>query len=180
MRRLSYNRNYIVDEGINPTEIFMGEKVGIGQYYANRQEVIADFYATNEKENLRNIGREYKAQLDRERVSFSRTLAEECEKDTSILQDLEKAITIVEDKLCFWMDVAGKYFDLTEDNWFEKARYSMELMFSQSDVVEACIRAEGYSRAFDDMTNLAIYVAGKIQSDCPKEDEGIYPPELTK
>ncbi len=179
MRRLSYNKNYIVNEKIPPAEIFMGEKVGDGQYYANRQEVIADFYATNEKENLRNVGREHKAQLDRERVNFSKKLAEECEKDGSILQDLEEAIMIVEDRLCFWMDVTGKYFDVTEDNWFEKARYNMDLMFSQSNVVESCIKAEGYSRAFDDMTNLAIYIAGKVPDDSEDADE-IDSPELTK
>ncbi len=178
MRRLSYNKKHLLDRRIKPEEIFMGEPVGVGQYYTTRKEVIADFYATNEKENLRNIGREHKVQLDNERMNFSQKLVEEYQKDNSILHDLESAIVIVDDRLVFWMDVASKYFDVSEENWFEKARYNMDLMFSQSSVVEACIKAEAYSRAYDDMTNLAVLIAGYEHGDA-YEDVGIDLPELT-
>ena len=178
MRRLSYNRKHFIDERIKPDEIFMGEPVGVGQYYTTRPEVIADFYATNEKENLRNIGRDHKIQLDNERMNFSKKLVEEYKKDNSLLQDLENAIAIIDDRLDFWMEVASKYFDVSEENWFEKARYNMDLMFSQSSVVESCIKAEAYSRAYDDMTDLAILIAGYDQ-DCEYEDEDIDLPELT-
>lgn len=179
MRRLSYNRNHYINQNNKPSEMFMGEPVGVGQYYTNRAEVIADFYSTNEKENLRNVGREHKSQLDKERTMFSQKLIEEYKKNTLILHDLENAIAIVDDRLDFWLDVASKYYDVSEENWFEKAKQNMEHMFSQNSVVEACIKAEAYSRAYDDMTSIAILIAGYDQNDT-YEDEGIDLPKLVE
>ena len=171
MIRRSYNKKYFIDESIEPREYFVGEPVGEGQYYFDRSEVVADFYITNEKETLRNFGRDHNAKLNSEKAVFSKKFVEECKKDASLYHTLHAAMQMVDDKRDFWLDVADKHFDVSAENWFEKARYNMELMFTSAPIVEACIKAEACSRAHDDLVNLGMYVATACHDDYQENDE---------